>query len=249
VNKESLTGEITSRGKRGNLVAMSNVLSLSLAIALFTSSLWLISEAASSSEISLLTWPILAVLLFALAGALLHTALRKQDQSDGTSSSLIATVIIGFFGSGILFSILPLAGITTLTLFLIATFLTRRLTTTSGETSDRDVTDSEALLSQEIEAVMSHQIEGRIFRYAARLDEGLTKSHEEISKIEQASVKRTGFTILTIQLIMGSTIIINGILAITAVQAESLDPVKVAIALLLPIAIFNSSLTQLREAK
>jgi ABC-type transport system involved in cytochrome bd biosynthesis fused ATPase/permease subunit len=178
-----------------------------------------------------------------LLSRILHDVEYVQDKWIRVWIPWTSSLIAGVAGSGIIFWLHPIAGLTTLTLLIIAIFLVPRLATLSAREESGSIADSEVKLAEHVTAAISGHMEARMFGYAHKFSEDLKATEEELSKHERKALKVSGIASSVVYFIMGLSILINALLAIRAFEAGELAGVNIAILTLLPLAIFDSIVT------
>lgn len=178
-----------------------------------------------------------------LLSRILHDVEYVQDKWVRVWIPWLSSLIAGVAGSGIIFWLHPVAGITTLTLLIIALFLVPRLATLSAKENARSIAEAEVRLAEHVTAAIAGHMEAKMFGYAKKFNEDVKRTEAELAKHERDALKVSGLASAVIYLIMGIAILSNAILAINAFRGGDLAGVNIAILTLLPLAIFDSIIT------
>ena len=130
-----------------------------------------------------------------------------------------------------------------LTLLIIALFLVPRLATLSAKKESVSIAEAEVRLAEHVTAAIAGHMEAKMFGYSQKFGDDLRSTEEELAIHERKALRVSGFASATIYLIMGISILINAILAITSFDNGDLAGVNIALLTLLPLAIFDSIIT------
>ena len=178
-----------------------------------------------------------------LLSRILHDVEYVQDKWIRVWIPWISSLIAGVAGCGIIFWLHPIAGLTTLTLLIIALFLVPRLATLSAKEESGSIAEAEVRLAEHVTAAIAGHMEAKMFGYSQKFSEDLKSTEEDLSKHERKALKVSGVASATIYLIMGLAIMSNAVLAISAFDNGDLAGVNIAVLTLLPLAIFDSIIT------
>lgn len=175
-----------------------------------------------------------------LLSRILHDVEYAQEKWTRVWIPWISSLISGVAGSGIIFWLHPIAGLTTLTLLIVALFLVPKLATLSARQESSLIADAEVKLAEHLTGAISGHMEAKMFGYADKFSDDLKATEDELSQHERKALRVSGIASAAIYFIMGLSILINAILAILSFEEGELAGVNIAIVTLLPLAIFDS---------
>lgn len=175
-----------------------------------------------------------------LLSRILHDVEYVQDKWIRLWIPWISSLIAGIAGSGIIFWLHPVAGLTTLAFIVTALFLLPNLATISARKESESLAQAEVRLAEHVNSAIAGHMEAKMFGYSKKFSEDLKATEAELAAHERKALQVSGLANAFVYLLLGLNIITNAYLAISAFQNGELTGVNIAILILLPLAIYDS---------
>jgi ABC-type transport system involved in cytochrome bd biosynthesis fused ATPase/permease subunit len=154
-------------------------------------------------------------------------------------------LIVGLIGSAVALYIDLIAGITTLTLFLFALLISARLSPNSLRGGE--VNEAELRFAERVKLALTGNFEAKIFKYDNLIQSQLLALERELSGKELRSLASSGSAPAALHFIMGSNVVANAVLGMSAIERGQIDTSGLALLVLLPFLIFGE--VEFRHAK